>query len=180
MIIESLSYIRPSRNNMGLTFLAALISIILTASCCVDHVSAESIDSISATILNAQLVLLGIVLTVYSIMYAILNSKLIVIFTKDDKDLSPLAVRLFYFESCLFLYFIAAFSSICIGCLCPLLSSLSALIDDRFFSIVFCISALYIWFQFRVLLEFKSIIFNTVEFVRFYICMISVQDNLSN
>lgn len=180
MIVESFSYIRPSRNNIGLTAVAALLSIILTALCFTSDASAASTDSVNTTILSAQLALLGIVLTVYSIMYAILNSKLITILTKADEDLSPLVTRLLYFESSLFLYFVAAFSAICIECLSPLVSSLCVQVDDRLFSIAFSISFLYIWFQFRVLLEFKSIIFNTVEFVRFYICMISAQDSLSD
>lgn len=170
MIITALKEISPTKGNTFGFILSFVIGLAFAIIIGVDNDTVTITLSIVGILLNVLLAIFGSLFAVYSILLAFLNDsyikKLSVI--KYNSGTSFLKTSTTYYESILFLYFIA------LGITGVLLLFLNCIKIDFILtkSLAFnniCASillTLYFTFVFRVFYELKSTIYNTVVLFR--------------
>lgn len=170
MIVDSFSEIKVNRRCLGTCAIVSIVSLALSFLVLFAQNPIHDFAAFNSVIMNAQLVMTGIILAVYSIIFSIFSNQATLDLSKSD-DIQLVARRLKYYQSALFLFFIASIFSISVGCIAEGSVLTELPIHSRLSDLIFVVVLFYFWFQFRVLFELKSVIFNTVELVKYCIVM---------
>lgn len=175
MILTALKEIKPVKSNWIGFLLSIILAIIFGAKIGISSNTVPILLEVTGIILNIVLAIFGSMFAVYSILLAFLNDSYIKRLSKiaykngdNDDSISFLKVSTTYYESILFLYFIALSITLIIllflNCIKPNFTLTSNLILNNILATISI--SLYFTFIFRVIYELKSTIYNTIVLFR--------------
>ncbi len=170
MIKDALKEILPQRGNLFSIIISATFGIIFGLIIGLSLNTVQILTSVVGTLFEVVLAVFGCIFAVYSILLAFLNDEYIKKLAKIDSKngISFLKESTTYYESVLFLYFIAIAIS---GILLLFLNC----VDDNFVltsnntlnnSLAIVSIFIYLTFVFRIIYELKSTIYNTIRLFR--------------
>lgn len=162
--------IKPQKSEIFWWIVSVIISVPTAYIICFSYKTVVLTDTILNIFLGIQLALFGVVFTVFSIILAFFNDNMLKTLSRiemENKDESYLTKNLSYYEKILFLYFINIIVTL-MGIIIVKLTDENFVLISKTFSDIsaFIVSLLYYLFSLKVLLEIKSMIYNTIMLFR--------------
>lgn len=170
MLILALREIVPKKGTIFSFAILFLLGAVLAVKIGLSENTIEISLTIIEILLNALIAIFGCIFAVYSILLAFLSDSYIEKLSKINygNDVSYLKTSTTYYESVLFLYFIAlgitGILLLFLNCLEPNYALTSNQIFNNYLTVI--LLNLYFTFVLRVFYELKSIIYNTIVLFR--------------
>ena len=170
MLLHSLKILLPDKKNRFGLFVSMLLAIIFASIIGHSENAVEFASSSANTILNVQLAIFAVILTVYSIIFVFFDDEKLKIFAKNQDPSGDTFLNLTatFYQSAMFLYFINITTSGVVVLLMGILDKDFRLTNSLNFDRGLAIGLLFIYFtlSFRVFYELKSILYNTIQLFR--------------
>lgn len=170
IIKMALKMIKLKKDDVILGIIALLLGAYISWKTSFSFETVVVTNSIISEFLNAQLALFGIIFTIYSIILAFFNDNMLKILSRikmDNGEKSKLKEYLSYYEKVLFLYFVNIAITFIIKIFISVINNEFIIINKTFSDILaFVILFIYYSLSFRVFLEIKSTIYNTISLFR--------------
>ena len=166
----ALKMIKLKKDDVILGIIALLLGAYISWKTSFSFETVVVTNSIISEFLNVQLALFGIIFTIYSIILAFFNDNMLKILSRikmDNGEKSKLKEYLSYYEKVLFLYFVNIAITFIIKIFISVINNEFIIINKTFSDILaFVILFIYYSLSFRVFLEIKSTIYNTISLFR--------------
>lgn len=170
IIKMALKMIKLKKDDVILGIIALLLGAYISWKTSFSFETVVVTNSIISEFLNVQLALFGIIFTIYSIILAFFNDNMLKILSRikmDNGEKSKLKEYLSYYEKVLFLYFVNIAITFIIKIFISVINNEFIIINKTFSDILaFVILFIYYSLSFRVFLEIKSTIYNTISLFR--------------
>lgn len=160
----------PNKNNWFAFVLSLCVGVMLAVFIGTGDNTVALSREICSIFLDIQTVLFGIVLTVYSILLALLSDsyikKLIRIGYHEQTNYLSESTR--YYEAALYIFFVAMIISLCVRFVLICIPDYYLLVNTMWINecLASVLLSVYFTFSFRVVYELKSVIANTVLLFR--------------
>ncbi len=172
LIIKAFAEIKPDKKNWVVFAISIILSILMSLVCGLSADTVKLTYQLVEILLDVQIALLTSIFAIYSILLAFFSDafikKLALVDGKREK-VSFLKSSTEYYESALFLFFVASMVSLVLKMLLSIMIDDYILTSSNVLNAILAISAIFLYFlfSFRVILETKSIIFNTIILFRY-------------
>lgn len=170
IIKMALKMIKLKKDDVILGIIALLLGAYISWKTSFSFETVVVTNSIISEFLNVQLALFGIIFIIYFIILAFFNDNMLKILSRikmDNGEKSKLKEYLSYYEKVLFLYFVNIAITFIIKIFISVINNEFIIINKTFSDILaFVILFIYYSLSFRVFLEIKSTIYNTISLFR--------------